>query len=82
MNQSQQLKLLYMLTCVTLIHILIKFMRVCDALHHAKHQYDYAYCVCEWDMRSMCQKLCAAGLVVAQRTVQNNGNMKSELIPG
>ena len=73
-----------MLKCVTLIHILMKFMRVCDALHHAKHQCDYAYCTCEceWDTWSMCQKLCAAGLVVAQRTVQNNGNVKNELIPG
>ena len=29
-----------------------------------------------WGVQSRCQKLCIAGLVGAQRTAQNNGNMK------
>ena len=38
----------------------------------------YAHCACRWDAWSRCQKWCIAGLVGAQRTVQNNGNVKSE----
>ena len=35
-------------------------------------------CACRWGARSRCQKLCVAGLVGAQKTVQNNSNVKSE----
>ena len=35
-------------------------------------------CACRWGALSRCQKLCVAGLVGAQRTVQNNSNVKSE----
>ena len=34
-------------------------------------------CACRWGARSRCQKLCVAGLVGAQKTVQNS-NVKSE----
>ena len=35
-------------------------------------------CACRLGAQSRYQKLCVAGLVGAQRTVQNNSNVKSE----
>ena len=36
------------------------------------------HCACGWGVRSRYQKLCIAGFPWAQRTVQNNSNVKSE----
>ena len=39
--------------------------------HPTMHHCVYAHCTCRWGVQSNCQKLCPAGLLGVQRTVQN-----------
>ena len=67
--------MLWICTCRGVFHHkplwTLRSTHVHDALCRVMCQCVYAHCTCKWGVWSRRQKLCAAGLVGPQRTVQN-----------